>query len=81
MQGRESNFCLANLIGRLAADDAALVKVLRRQGAVIYVRTNMPTATLDCNSEYPYAVWVQRDGPMKLIRAQGVRCDVEPAQP
>lgn len=36
--GRENNMGLASWLGRISQDDAALVKIFRKSGAVIYTR-------------------------------------------
>ncbi|KAH9849789.1 general amidase [Lenzites betulinus] len=42
IKGLETTMGYAALIGQIAEDDAVLVKLLLRAGAVIYVRTNVP---------------------------------------
>ncbi|XP_060079740.1 vitamin D3 hydroxylase-associated protein-like [Ylistrum balloti] len=50
--GEDSTVGVASLIGEAASDDAVLVKVLKDQGAVPFVRTNVPQTMLsvDCSN-------------------------------
>ncbi|ETS74588.1 hypothetical protein PFICI_13072 [Pestalotiopsis fici W106-1] len=44
--GTENNMGLASWLGRKCKDDAALVTILRKSGAVIFARTNVPMAIM-----------------------------------
>ena len=42
VKGKELNMGFASWLGRISADDATLVTIVREAGAVIYARTNVP---------------------------------------
>ncbi|KAL3831430.1 hypothetical protein ACJMK2_023181 [Sinanodonta woodiana] len=52
LKGYDSTMGLVNLIGQLWEEDAVLIKVLKRQGAIPFVRTNIPQImmTYECSN-------------------------------
>jgi hypothetical protein len=49
IKGSDSTAGTARRIGSIAEEDAVLIQVLRKQGAVIFARTNVPQTMLRCN--------------------------------
>ena len=69
MKGTDATVGTARRIGILRDDDAALVKVLREQGAVPYARTNIPQTMLSFECSNP--VFGQTCNPYDQSRGPG----------
>ncbi|KAK3588104.1 hypothetical protein CHS0354_012162 [Potamilus streckersoni] len=69
LKGYDCTMGLVNLIGKLWEDDAVLIKVLKRQGAIPFVRTNIPQIMMTYECSNP--IYGRTDNPFDASRTPG----------
>merc|ERR1712185_282661 len=69
IEGQDTTIGCGKRCGKPAAADAVIATVLRRQGAVVYARTNVPQTMLSYECSNP--VYGQTRNPFDLTRGPG----------
>ncbi|KAK3588105.1 hypothetical protein CHS0354_012163 [Potamilus streckersoni] len=69
LKGYDCTMGLVNYTGKLFKDDAVLVKVLRKQGAIPFVRTNIPQIMMTYECSNP--IYGRTDNPYDATRTPG----------